>query len=288
MQVPLINKLLTNTDKQVCKSIFEKEISKLMQQSEDAMRELSNESLNSETLKAIFMPNFRPQKPGQIMAVSTKLPNKPVEVGYEINKNGQMVTIDIFSKGPNIKQLGHKFFSILKNSKDIPVMFNGCMVSYEDACRKAGVKGIGILQDLLQVKCAIENGINKIPCYSRAIATLFHVKMGFKPVQWLEQIHSLGDIEKIIKRVTNDPCSRIAPKHYTPIIISKGANEKEYFLDTNTTQCIANIRQIKENLSNGIKEPYEVYFDVNGVDMILEGENYDFWKRNVKEMFSKV
>ena len=281
-----LNRLFTGHS--VKKSKFEKEIPKLMRKSEEAMQELSNEGLNSETLKAIFMPNFKPKNPGRMMAVSTKVPSQPVEVGYKINQNGKYVTIKIFSNEPQKELLGQKQFLISQDRKGRPLMLNGCMSSEEEACKKAGVKGIGIIEDILQVKCAIENGINKIPCYSRAKATLFHIKMGFKPNQWLEEINSLFDIERIMKGIIYERGSDVSPKHYTPIIVSKGSKQKKYFLDTNTTQCIANIRQIKENYKKGITNGPRPFLEGVGIDMTLEGENYDFWKRNVKEMFSKV
>ena len=235
MCIPIFKKFFNGTSqsRSVLQERFEKEMEVAMQKSAEALQELSAENMSSETLRAYYMPSFRPNADGYLMAISSGHPNQPVEVGYRINNHAGLIKVDIFSTGNEEIILGTKSFYVTdKNGK--MEMCNGSMASDEDACKKAGIKGIGTLEDILQVKYALENGINKIPSYARACSTLFHLKMGFKPLQWLEQIHSLGDIENLIKRMINEPGSTISPEYYTPIIVSKGASKKEYFLDTNT------------------------------------------------------
>ena len=44
-------------------SDFEKNMAELMQKSEEAMQELTRENFNSETIKTLCLPDFKPQKP---------------------------------------------------------------------------------------------------------------------------------------------------------------------------------------------------------------------------------
>ncbi len=289
MCLAIFRKIFNGTSQ--CRSVlqnkFEKEMEAAIQKSAEALQELSIENMSSETLRAYYMPNFKPKTDGHLMAISAGHPNQPVEVGYRINNDAGLIKVDIFTTGNEETILGTKCFYVTdKNGK--MEMCNGSMASDEDACKQVGVKGIGTLEDILQVKYAIENGINRIPSYARAYSTLFHLKMGFKPLPLLERIQSLGDVEKIISKMINEPGSTISSRHYTPIIVSKGTGKKEYFLDTNTTQCIANIRQIKDDYKKGLCCGARPFIQGRGVDMTLEGDNFSIWKQMIEKMFSNA
>lgn len=263
-------------------SEFEKAIPELMQKSGEAMREISAEHFASDTFRTLFRPEFKPKKPNTLMAISTTTPNKPVEVAYEIcQEDHGFVKINIFAQNPEHTLLGEKIYLIDTDANGKLVMKSGDMYSYEDACNMVGVKGIGMLGRMLQIKDAMEKGINKIPCLSRARATLFHLKTGFTPVQELEKIDSLSGLDKAMEKVkmsADDTYSR----NFTPIIVSK---DGEYYLDKNSTLCLAYLRQIKENYAKGLGDGVRPFIRGWIVDLELAGKNYDVWAQNIEKMF---
>ena len=260
---------------------FKKDMTELVQKSQEALQELSRESFNSETLRTLFMPEFKPKNPNCVMAVSTSTPGKPVEVSYKIcHKNDGVVTIDLYTQKPENALLGQKLYLIDTDAEGKMIMKSGDMTSNEEACKAAGVKGIGILERMLQIKDAIEKGIEKIPCYSRAKATLFHLKTGFTPVQELTQVDSLYELDKVMEKLQKGAYDTFS-RTFTPIIIEK---DEKYFLDENTTLCLAYLRQIKENYAKGLGgiRPF-----ISGpiVELELVGENYNKWKQMIENLF---
>ena len=178
--------------------------------------------------------------------------------------------------------MGKKQFAMITNQDGKKEMRSRCMLSSYDACKRAGVKGIGTIEDILHIMYAVKNGIKSIPRYSYAKSTLFHLKMGFTPVQELWQINSLYDVEKFMKEMVDYSAMDIAPQNYTPIIVFK---DGKYYLDKNTTQCIANLRQIKQNYDNGLGDSVRPFIRGQGVEMELTGKNYDIWKRIIETLF---
>ena len=257
-------------------SSFEIKMAELMQKSEEARQEIARESFNSETLKTLCSPGFRTQKPNCLMAVSTQNPNSPVEVCYRKTQENDVVNIDIFLNGRDKLILGTKSYVVETDNNGNMIMKSGSMHSDEDACEKAGVKGIGILERIIQINDAIANGIKSIPCMSYARAVLFHLKTGFLPVPKLTEIKTLYDLDTIMAKKTKYVGSDIDPKNYTPIIVSK---DGKYYLDENTTQCVASLRQILQNYKAGYSDGVRPFIRGRCVELVLEGKNFDFWKR---------
>lgn len=264
---------------------FEKEMDALVQKSQEAVKEISREQFNSETLKALFMPEFKPKTPDCVMAVSTTKPSKPVEVAYKMleeeNDGTKIITLDLYSKKPENTLLGKKLYLIDTDAEGKLVMKSGSMSSEEEACKQAGVKGIGMLEKMLQIKDAIERGIDKIPCYSRARATLFHLKSGFTPVPELKEISSQYRLDKAMKEL-NDCAYDTYSRNFTPIIVKK---DGKYYLDENTTLCLAYLRQIKENYAKGLGEGVRPFISGRIVELELAGENFNKWKQMIEGLF---
>lgn len=277
------NRFNTTSKKSVCNTQFDKEMAELIQRSKEAMQEISNENFNSETLRTLFTTDFKPKTPRHMMAISTTQPQKPVEVGYKIYaRSDSMVSIDVFSKESEECLLGHKEYFLDSDKEGNRVMESGYMSSDKEACEKAGVKGIGTIENILQVIEAIKNGIRQIPRNSYARATLFHLKMGFTPVQQLEEIDSIRTLDTVLKRMTDYSALDISSRNYTPIIVAK---DGKYYLDENTTQCIANLRQIRQNYRNGLGDSVRPFIRGRGVTLELSGKNYDIWKDMIAKQF---
>ena len=64
MRLSLVNPIRLFRKQMAPPSDFEKKMTELIQKSEEARQELSRESFNSDTLKTLCMPNFRPQPVG--------------------------------------------------------------------------------------------------------------------------------------------------------------------------------------------------------------------------------
>ena len=239
--------------------------------SRDAMQEIIRENFNSQTLRTLLTPKFRTSKPNTVMALS-KSTHEPVEVRYNIRKNNNYASITIFPQERKDKVLGRKDYFFITDSDGNKKISPGYMTSNEEECIKADVMGIGIIEYMLQIKDAIENGIKSIPVKSMAKATLFNIKMGFLPVPQLKEVHTLDEIKSIINAMIKYS-GDIGAENYTPIVVSEGTS---HFLDINTTQCLADIRQIKKKQQKSRTRP-----ELEGglIKMNLDGENYEIWKK---------
>ena len=136
MRLSLLNPIRIFRKKMTPPSDFEKNMAVLIQKSEEAMQELSKESFNSDTLKTLCMPDFKPQKPNRLMAVSTRTPNSPVEVCYRRIQDNDVVSIDIFTKGDDEILLGKKQYFMTTDNNGNMIMLSGSMSSDEEACKK--------------------------------------------------------------------------------------------------------------------------------------------------------
>ena len=289
MNITLINHSINNRTKQLnfkgSKDVLAKEFQEVICRSKTAMQELAGENFNSETLRMLLSPAYKSKHPNCVMAISKSKPYHPVEVAYKISEVDSEVMMDIFPKdSPNVV-LGQKIYYLGIDDKGKMIMKSGFMSSDDELCKQAGVRGIGTLERILQVKEAIKNGITRIPCYSYARATLYHLKMGFTPVPDLKRIYSMYSIKKILEDLIHRPGSDVFPENYTPIVVTKGIFNKEYYLDVSATQCLATMRQIKQDLAKGLcDEANRPVTHGQGVQLVLEGKNFNIWK----QMFGKV
>jgi len=268
------------------KNPYEKDFGELIKNSKIAMHEMAEENFNSQTLRTLFSPDFRPQNPGCMMAVSTQNPGKPVEIAYkkttEMGANSEeWGTLDFFTKEAEENLLGKSQYLVKTNPKGKKEMIHLYISSEEEACKKAGIKGIGIIEDILHIKEAIGNKVESLPCTSYAKSVLFHLKMGFRPVQELKKVYTPYGIEDVMKESLK--YSNISSKNYTPILVSKGLFNKEYFLDVNASKCASSLRQIKQNYADGLCNDMRPYVNGQCVKMVLDGENFNIWKNMIKK-----
>lgn len=280
MKVPVINCSTINRAVNASSPFAE-----AMLRSKEALNELSGESFNSGILKTLMSPEFKPKNPNCMMAVSAAKPYRPVEVGYTLEQDGRFVALDIFTKDDVI--LGQKTYTKGIDRDGNMKMGSLHMSSDEQACEMAGVKGIGTIERILQIRDAIQEGITKIPCTSYAKAVLFHLKMGFLPVPELKRVNTMSEVDKLIKEMTERPSAGISPQNYTPIIVSKGKSNPEYFLDVNTTECLADLRQIKQDYINHPECGVRPSIKGQCVEMLLEGQNFETWRDIIVKIFAK-
>jgi len=121
-------------------SLFEQHMADLIKKSNEAIQELTSESFNSETLKTLCRPDFMPQHPNCLMAVSTKLPYTPVEVCYRKTQKDSIVSVEIYHKGQGETILGRRDYYLTSDESGKPIMLSGNMSSDEEACKKLGIK----------------------------------------------------------------------------------------------------------------------------------------------------
>ncbi len=257
------------------------DLSSYLTASKTAMRELLAERFNSKTLKTFYSNDeFVSTKPN-IVIVQSRETGKPVEIFYEFFKDkiGHFVddfTYNFYRKVGDINGIGTKDFQIRAPFLGIgkPKFEAGMMYSNTD-----DLIGIGIRQDELQIREAIKRGVKKIPRHSTQRAVLYHVRMGYLPKPKLIRIRHPQKIkvemEKLLKL-----SPEVNPEFFTPIIVEKkGLFGTRYYLDTSTTQAIANIRQIKLMSKGDPLRAKRIRFKADHIEMELSGDGLETWKR---------
>ena len=229
---------------------------------------------NSKTLHEIFSPVFSSET--KAIYAKSKTNGKPVEIFIE-NKteaDGRITEYiyNVFDK--NHTRLGKKSFKIEAhpNPRIGTHMIPGSMENIP-----CDIAGLGVIEDALQIETALKHGIKIIPRESASKATLFHTRMGFLPTQNLVEIKSYDDVWDILKDIIkNSPDIKL--KNYKPIIIER---DGKYFLDINTTQAHASVREIKDRLSQEGNYRLE-NLEAVGTDLELSGEELEFWNNLLK------
>ena len=249
--------------------------------SKSAMRELLAERFNSKTLKTFYSNDeFVSTKPNTVI-VQSRETGEPVEIVYEFFKDKVDFFLDSFTynfyrKAGDICDIGSKDFQIkrlffgLGKSK----VQTGMMHSNAD-----DLVGIGIRQDELQIREALKSGVKKIPRHSTQRAVLYHVRMGYMPKPKLIRIRHPQKIKVEIEKLFKSS-PEVKPEFFTPIIVEKkGLFGTRYYLDTSTTQAIANIRQIKLMSKGDPLRAKRIRFKADHVEMELSGDGLETWKR---------
>lgn len=249
--------------------------------SKSAMRELLAERFNSKTLKTFYSNDeFVSTKPNTVI-VQSRETGKPVEIVYEFfkDKAGHFVdsfTYDFYRKAGEKFGIGSKDFQIKRLFFGLgkPKFEPGMMHSNAD-----DLVGIGIRQDELQIREALKRDVKKIPRHSTQRAVLYHVRMGYMPKPKLVRIRHPQKIkvemEKLLKL-----SPEVKPEFFTPIIVEKkGLFGTRYYLDTSTTQAIANIRQIKLMSEGDPLCVKRIRFRADHVEMELLKDGLETWKR---------
>lgn len=257
------------------------DLSSYITASKAAMQELCAERFNSKTLKTFYSNDeFVSTKPNTVI-VQSKITGKPVEIVYELTKQKCSDFIDslafgFFKSFDDNWSFGYKDFLIKRPFFGLgkPKFMSGLMSSNVDH-----LVGIGIRQDELQVREALKMGVKKIPRFSTPKATLYHVRMGYMPKPKLIRIRHPQKIKvEIDKLATNAP--DVKKEFFTPIIVEKkGLFGTRYYLDVNTTNAIANIRQIKYMIDGKPILAKSIRFSGEHIPMELSGDGLETWKR---------
>ena len=230
---------------------------------------------NSKTLHEIFSPKFTLD--AKAIYARSKTTGNPVEIFIENKTTTDGRTTEyiynIFDK--NYTRIGKKSFKIEAhpNPRIGTHMIPGSMEN-----TPCDIAGLGVIEDALQIETALRHGIKVIPRESASKATLFHTRMGFLPSQNLVEIKSYDDVWDILKDIMkNSPDIKL--KNYKPIIIER---DGKYFLDINTTQAQASVREIKERLLQEGSYRLE-NLEAVGTDLELSGEELNFWENLLRK-----
>ncbi len=258
MEIKYLENLLTNSQKTY--ELFKKE-----------------NVLNSATLKEMFSPEYtrKGQKPNTFLVKSLKT-NKPVEVFWEDRglRHGEKRLYDYYFFDRKNHLIGEKCFCIQPLSA--PSTTGREMVAgYMSSDTNNIYSGLGVREEELQIKRALENDINIIPRSSLGPATLYHLKMGYLPkTDELLAVNSENEVNYHMNDIMrNSP--DIRKDNFIPIIKKEGS---KYYIDVNLTQAVANVKEIKNRLAEGetIKEIGNL--NIEGVPLTLSGKEFDYWK----------
>lgn len=249
--------------------------------SENALQELRQEAFNSKTLETLFYDRrYRAVEPNTCL-VQSSATHEPVKLyiskhkdccKYE-QKQRDIYRINIFEIDDSfcLNKAGYKKFSIL-NYNNKKAMEFGQMNSFSEK-----YKGIGIREDEIQIKEALDNDIKSVERESFVSAILYHLKMGFTPVQKLFRVRSKKGIDELLSKLKSRS-PEIPMENYTPIIVQKkGVFGTKYYFDENTTQAVGALRTVKEKMTGNIRP--EKMQDSQLIDLELSGENLEKWRK---------
>ena len=239
--------------------------------------------LNSDTLKLMFSPEYKYRgKKANTFLVQSLATGKPAEITakYVFSKNiyraidtcYETHQYNFFDKLKN--ELGYKYFYIQYNlnKPHIKSMLVGFMdtVASHDAYR-----GLGVREDEIQIKAALDNNIKSIPRSAVGSATLYHTKMGFLPMQDnLIEVKSEFDVERYTKQLAKTSLD-IKEQNFRPLIIR---NLGKYYIDVNRTQAVANVAEIKDRIKEGYSATDLSYLELDAVAMKLSGQELEYWR----------
>ena len=269
-----------------------------LKQSDKALEELRHEHFNSKTLRTLFYdPRFKSAEPDTFMIINRET-GEPYKV-YSLlnlgpNKKDIWYNVYIYTKEAfseiegygGCAHLGEKNFHMIKNQFGKLIMDTGFMNS------KADDKyiGIGIRADQVHIDFALKNGITTIPRESYPNAILYHLKMGFEPVQKLVRVRSKKKLDKLMAKIY-EQSKDIKEENFTPIVIEKkGILGKRYYLDKNTTKAVATLRAVKKHLAETGNLRPRFINNADNIDLELKGDNLQVWKNmlNGKPMFENT
>ena len=244
---------------------------------------------SSPTLKEMFSSKYiyKGEKPNTYLVKSLQT-NKPVQIHANYTHSEGISCIpNIFSDTHEYKfydesknPVGYHFFYIYNNinkKNNSKYMPTGYMKADNEM-----YKGIGIREDEIQIKMAIDNNIKYIPRSSVGPATLFHVKMGFLPVtDDLIEVKSEFDVNRYMKGLGRGS-KDIKPKNFIPIITKK---DGRYFIDISKTQAAANVAEIKERLAEGYSHRDLDFLEMDGLPLALSGKEFEYWKNLISNAY---
>lgn len=247
--------------------------------SKNAVQELKKEQFNSKTLNTLFYDERFVSKNKDTTIVISRETGEPVKVYKDIfvenmqtRVNGTTTYCDLVLYSDEAKNhgIGSKKFRIENYSKNSR-MAAGYMQNFDK-----DLIGLGIREDEYQIETAIERGFKSIPRISYPQALLYHLKMGFTPVQKLIRVRTEEKVNSLLKETANQ-ARTIKNENFTPVIVErKGLFGKRYYFDENTTLALAYLRTIRANLANKTTSRPDVINGTN-IDLELTGENLQKW-----------
>lgn len=235
---------------------------------------------HSKTLAEMFSPAYVNKNPNSnTVLVKSLKTNKPTEI-FVKRRQFEKTAKKLYDYGffnDSEEEIAYKYFYIQNDEKSgLNEMLSGFMTVEANNL----YSGLGIREEEMQIKDAIKYNIAEIPRYSLGHATLYHVKMGFLPIQGgLNEIKTIKDIEYHIN-LLSQKSRDIKLKNFKPILIKKG---NSFYIDLNTTQTIANVNEIKQRLTEGCTKQDLKFMDLSCVELKLSGEELEYWKKLIKK-----
>jgi len=249
-----------------------KEISKLKEQF----------VFQSRTLNELFTDAFEYKgKEKGIIYLKDKITGRPTPVivkisqkPYFFNKRN-MVEESVYLINPKTKTvIADKHYDLKNIDKNKKIMYQGEMHSYDD-----NFVGAGIRMDQIQIARALELGIEYVPRTSYPQAIIYHLKMGFLPIEDLQLLHSIKELKKCIKSTYQNFHKKLPQKYFKPLIKQ---NNHKFYLDKGWTITRASILKCQEILKKAqntrIKD-----FDSFAIQLQLRNEELEKWKNLLKK-----
>lgn len=240
------------------------------------------EVFRSKTLRELLTDRFeyKGNEPNIILLKDTAT-GEPVEAFVDIvqepEATGYMVR-EIYRLWTKDKKtlIGEKDFFLQENLKNHIIMIHGNM----ENCNHA-YSGVGIRLDQMQVERALQLGVKSIPRISYPQAILFHIKMGFLPMQtFLQRLKSLKDVQKIPEGAFGLAVHDIPLKNMrsNPFIVKM---DNEYYLDVNKTVAMSAVDLCRKILKN-TGEHRVTGLDIATIRMSLRGQELEKWRQIIQ------
>ena len=258
----------------------------LCQASRKSVKEVSrlkNELVfQSKTMKELFTDayEYKGAEKG-IIYLKDKLSRKPTPVRVEVvqnpfmgNKNHVVENVYLVNPTNNLVIADKNYdIKILENGKKI--MYQGSMSTYDP-----NFIGAGIRMDQIQIARALELGIDSIPRSSYPQSIIYHIKMGFLPLENIEPMRSLSSIKKYIKSNYKDNnYTKLPIKYFRPIVVQK---DNKFYLDKSWMLVRAWVVKCKEVLAKTQKTRVRGY-DTFTIGLKLTGNELNTWKNLLKD-----
>ena len=231
---------------------------------------------NSNTMKTLLTDTFV-QGDRHSVLVQRALTGEPVKLQLKITQkplekiNGYEEIYDLIDKYGQLA--GRKRLQIKEGKYNKPEIFNDGMVN-----ESGYLNGIGIRLDQIHIERALQLGIDTIKRTSLAQAVLYHVKMGFLPIEKLTKIKNLDELKMLIYDYMV-AVRNVSKNNVLPIIKE---TKNGFYYDENKTHTFSNLLHCKEQLE---RTKSSRLYGLNAPHTFLElkGKELEYWKQIIKE-----
>lgn len=245
--------------------------------SQEVLRLKQELLFQSKTMKELFTDAFeyKGNEKGVIYLMD-RATGKPTPVLVKIKQNPFMgkkehVVENLYLINPeNNLIVAHKHYDINLVEGGKKIMYQGEMGTYD-----TNFVGAGIRLDQIQIARALEIGAESIPRSSYPQSVIYHMKMGFLPIENLELMKSTRALNKYARRNYKSHYSKLSSKYFKPIVVRK---ENKFYLDKDWTLVRACVLKCKEVLESTKKSRVRG-FDSFIIRMQLSGEELAKWKK---------